>query len=389
MKLLLLLLFFTMLHFQSVGQNAGTFMAEVKLDSLVKTVKELTGEVSVIINGINTKITSRAAYLGYTLAEEYLKQKLAGYHLEIQTQKYSINGLNVLGIQKGIKHPEITYIVGAHHDAAHYFCADDNASGVAAVLETARIFSGKYFENTIVFALWDEEEAGLWGSTHYAKQAKANGQAIHGIINMDMLGYDSNNDKKFDINVCNDPVSLRFADTMVSLVKEYKLALDPQIINPGNDDSDHAAFWKQGYLNAISCGERFYTDDPNPSYHTENDRISLFNIPYFVELSKLTVGLMASLATPIVTETDHKAAIPEISDARIYPNPTNGILTIEPGSENETQILVQDIYGRVISSTKSIYPSTTLDLSKNKQGIYLVTLKDEKNILTKKVIKTD
>lgn len=389
MKYSILFLFLTIIYCQVVGQDAGMYMAEVKLDSLVKTVNELTGEDSVVINGNQTIIKTRAAYLGFNLAEEYIMQKLAEYHLEIQTQKYSINGLNVLGIQKGLKHPEIIYIVGAHHDAATYFCADDNASGVAAVLETARIFSKKCFENTIIYAFWDEEEAGLWGSTHYAKQAKANNQPIYGIINMDMMGYDSNNDRKFDINVCNDPTSLRFADSLVSLIRHYKLALDPQIINPGNDDSDHAAFWKQGFLNSISYGERFFTDDPNPSYHTENDRIEMFNIPYFFELSKLTVGLMTSLAIPCVTEIDYKVLPPEISESRIYPNPTNGILTIEVGREIETQILVCDIYGRIIRNTKSRHPTMTLDLSKYKQGIYLVTLKDEKNTLTKKIIKTD
>ena len=281
------------------SQNIQTFITEVSQDSLIKTVRELSGEDSVIINGTKTIIKYRAAYLGFNLTENYLVERLTKYNLKVETTKYSINGLNIFGIQKGTKYPDEFFIVGAHHDAVTTFCADDDASGCAAVLEAARILSAVGLEYSVIYTFWDEEEAGLWGSTNYAKQARANGQTFKGIINLDMIGYDSNNDRKFEIQIHPDPTSVSLADSAISVINHYNLNLVPLIINPGSDRGDHYSFWKQGFFNAINIGEQIFSDDPNPAYHTENDRIGIFNIPYFTEISKLTIGLMATLAQPV------------------------------------------------------------------------------------------
>jgi hypothetical protein len=373
----------------AISQNTVSFISQFNSDSLVKTVRELSGEDLISINGNKTTIKNRAAYLGGNLTENYLKARLSGYNLAVQTQKYSINGLNIFGIQKGTKYPDDVFIIGAHHDAVTDYCADDNASGVATVLETARILSKNCFEYTMIYTFWDEEEAGLWGSTHYAKQAKANGQSFRGIITLDMLGYDSNNDRKFDIHVTNDPSSLGLADSVKSIIYRHNLKIDPQIINPGSDRGDHYSFWKQGFMNGIAYGEKMLTDDPNPAYHTTNDRIGLFNLPYYYELSKMTIGLMAALAKPCNTSTDHKIVDSSIFDARFFPNPTNSILTIEIGNRTETLIQVLDIFGRIIDSKSSSSKRITFDFSNFKNGIYIIAVKDEKNTLIKKIIKTD
>jgi len=373
----------------ALSQNTVSFIAQFNSDSLVKTVRELSGEDLISINGNKTTIKNRAAYLGGNLTEDYLKARLKYYNLTVETYKYSINGLNVFGIQKGTKYPDEVFIVGAHHDAVTDYCADDNASGVATVLETARILSKNCFEYTVIYTFWDEEEAGLWGSTSHAKQAKANGQIFKGIIVMDMLGYDSNNDRKFDIHVYPDPISLSLADSIKSIIKRNNLNLNPYVINPGSDRGDHYSYWRQGIYNAIGFGERIFTDDPNPAYHTANDRISLFNLPYYYELSKMTIGLMAALAKPCNTSTDHKIVDSNIFDARFFPNPTNSILTIEIGNGTETLIQVLDIFGRIIDSKRSSSKIITFDFSNFKNGIYIIAVKDEKNTLIKKIIKTD
>jgi len=389
MRYVLHLVLLMILIHQAVAQNTCSFISQFNSDSLVKTVRELSGEDLITINGNKTTIKNRAAYLGGNLTEDYLKARLKYYNLTVETYKYSINGLNVFGIQKGTKYPDEVFIVGAHHDAVTDYCADDNASGVATVLETARILSKNCFEYTVIYTFWDEEEAGLWGSTSHAKQAKANGQIFKGIIVMDMLGYDSNNDRKFDIHVYPDPISLSLADSIKSIIKRNNLNLNPYVINPGSDRGDHYSYWRQGIYNAIGFGERIFTDDPNPAYHTANDRISLFNLPYYYELSKMTIGLMAALAKPCNTSTDHKIVDSSIFDARFYPNPTNSILTIEIGNGTETLIQVLDIFGRIIDSKRSISKRITFDFSNFKNGIYIIAVKDEKNTLIKKIIKTD
>jgi hypothetical protein len=376
-----------MLFFQIVAQNTGSFIAQFSSDSLVKTVRELSGEDSVIINGTKTIIKTRAAYVGINLTEDYLKARLNGYHLEVQTQKYSINGMNIFGVQKGTKYPDEALIVGAHHDAVTNYCADDNASGVAAVIETVRILSAGCFEYTVIYAFWDEEEAGLWGSMYHAKQAKANGQKFRGIINMDMLGYDSNNDRKFDIHVYPDPVSLSFADSMINIINRHNLNLDPQIINPGTDRGDHYSYWKQGITNAIAYGERIFTDDPNPAYHSVNDRIGLFNLSYFYELSKMTIGLTAALAAPCATAISEIQPEGFLRNAEIFPNPAKSTITIDLKQNMKTEVFISDISGRVLFEGNFSEQVFTINLNHFPDGIYLVSIASNLEMITRKISK--
>jgi hypothetical protein len=387
MRYLMLFALQMMLFFEITAQNTGSFISQFSSDSLVKTVRELSGEDSVIINGTKTIIKNRAAYLGSNFTEDYLKARLAGYNLTVQTQKYSINGLNIFGIQKGSKYPDEVLIIGAHHDAVTNYCADDNASGVAAVMETARILSRNCFEYTVIYAFWDEEEAGLWGSTYHAKQAKANGQVFRGIINMDMLGYDSNNDRKFDIHVYPDPVSLSLADSIKSIIKRYDLNLDPQIINPGSDRGDHYSYWRQGIYSGIAYGERIFTDDPNPAYHSENDRIGLFNLPYFYELSKMTIGLTAALANPCTTSVSKFQKECLLRNADIYPNPASREITINLKHNMKTEVFISDISGRILFEGNFNEPVFTINLNKLPDGIYLVSITNNVERVTRKISK--
>lgn len=367
----------------SKAQNISQIIDEVKLDSLVKTVREFSGEDSVIVSGTKTVIKNRAAYLGFNLAENYLIEQLTKYQLQVQTQKYSINGLNILGIQQGTKNQESAYIICAHHDAVANFCADDNASGVAAVLETARVLSSKCIENTIIYAFWDEEEAGLWGSDYYARTAASAGQKIAGIINMDMLGYDSNNDRKFDIHVNGDPSSTCFADSIINIIARCKLELEPHIINPGSDRSDHYSFWRRGYYNAILYGERIFNDDANPAYHSNDDRIGLFNLPYFYELAKLTSGLTASLSG--LCSTNAVTTEMPVLKVKLFPNPVAGLLEIELQNSIETLVRITDLQGRVLFKNQFLSQKFSIDFSTFSKGIYLVRLQNRDGIYTSKV----
>jgi len=89
------------------------------------------------------------------------------------------------------------YLVSGHIDSRctdvlDFTCdapgADDDASGVAAVLELARVMSKHSFDATIVFAAFDGEEQGTFGSIHYAQQAKAANVNIAGMFSNDIIG---------------------------------------------------------------------------------------------------------------------------------------------------------------------------------------------------------
>jgi acetylornithine deacetylase/succinyl-diaminopimelate desuccinylase-like protein len=142
-----------------------------KQDSLIYFVRELSGNVPTIINGtVQTIISRNKLQPGNSLAETYIRQKLQSYGLTTTIQSFSTTGKNVYAVQPGIEFPNQKYIICAHYDDMPTGTtapgADDNASGTAAVIEAARIFSQYDFPFTIIYALWDEEEQGLIGSEY-------------------------------------------------------------------------------------------------------------------------------------------------------------------------------------------------------------------------------
>lgn len=103
---------------------------------------------------------------------------------------------DVLGIQKG-RDPNRVVIVGAHIDSrvtdvmnitSDAPGANDNASGVALVLEAARLLSQRRFDATIVYAVFSGEEQGLWGAELLADTAKARGWKVSAMLNNDIVG---------------------------------------------------------------------------------------------------------------------------------------------------------------------------------------------------------
>ena len=106
---------------------------------------------------------------------------------------------NILAVQWGTKTPEEFVICGAHYDSWNADGtdpdtirapgADDNASGVAGILETARILSHYTFDRSIIYANWCAEEIGLVGSAAYAHDMAEQGMDIVGYFNLDMTGY--------------------------------------------------------------------------------------------------------------------------------------------------------------------------------------------------------
>lgn len=101
---------------------------------------------------------------------------LAGFGLEVRLQPFTYSygtHYNVVGVLRGTVYPERQYVVGAHYDTVNCPGANDNGSGVAALLEAARVLSQGTFEATIVFIAFDREEQHIVGSTAYAREHAA------------------------------------------------------------------------------------------------------------------------------------------------------------------------------------------------------------------------
>lgn len=289
----------------SYAQSVQDIIDKVSIDTLSITLREFSGEISTVVDGNTVTILNRQQ-ANNDIAADYLVQKFEQLdNITITDQAFNTNGRNIIATQVGKTNPDDIYIICAHYDTVADYCADDNATGTAAVLEAARILSTQCLDNTIVYALWDEEEIGLRGSQFYANQAVSNGDNILGVLNLDMMGYDSDapgtpGDNQFDIDYRNIAGSVAMKDDIISVLNSYTFDLSVVEVFPGTSASDHASFWFAGNgstdaFSAVLLGESWETNDQTPFYHTSADRFATIDLPYFHEMTKLTTAYMATV----------------------------------------------------------------------------------------------
>jgi hypothetical protein len=130
------------------------------------------------------------------------------------------------------------YVVSGHYDSRctdvlNFSCdapgADDDASGVAAMLELARVMAKRQFDATIVFMAVAGEEQGLFGSTFFAQQAKAAGMDIEGMFTNDIIGSSTSDQGK------RDPFTVRLFSEGVPTSETPQQAALRQSIGGEND----------------------------------------------------------------------------------------------------------------------------------------------------------
>ena len=357
----------------------------MEIDSMLTYVEEMSGEVAVELGSGPVVINSRHSdHAGNALAQQYYEQKLAAFGYSTVAQAFNATGRNILATKLGSVHPEEIVLLCAHYDAMppgglyNAPAADDDGSGCAALLEAARVLHDIPFERTIVFALWDQEEQGKIGSIYYANNMAANDEEIMGVVNMDAIAYDGNGDRKARVHARPMANSMAIADTVFAILDRYEIDIDLLLTNPGATYSDHASFWSAGYGAVLMIEE--FSGDGNPYYHTPNDRIQHFDVPYFEKMAKLSVASMAALAMPF----DPTASVAHHSGAHgvaltAYPNPTSdrsqvGINVAESG---RVRVSVLNAVGQeVVVVLDAVLPigdrSMDLDLSGIAPGAYTV-----------------
>ena len=302
MKKFIPILLFGVLFVQTIAYSQSpvvqSILEEMSIDTIIYFARELTGDVETIINGTPYTIQSRNKNQpGNDKAADYIQQKLEFYGLEVYNQSFSSSGRNVYGVQTGTEFPNQKYIICAHYDDMPSGSlapgADDNGSGTVAVLEAARVLSQYSFPYTILYALWDEEEQGLVGARYFAQNAASQGDSILGVINMDMISYDSNDDGNADVHTKSVGESHALKDKMLETNLTYGIGLDLDVIDPGTPQSDHQAFWENGFTAILLIED---DNDFHAFYHTVNDLISYYNQPYLEKMAKLSVATLATLA---------------------------------------------------------------------------------------------
>lgn len=125
----------------------------------------------------------------WQVVQDLCADRFASLGFTVERHDYG-TGTNVIGVLAGTDLPEEQVVVSAHYDSVQNCAgADDNGTGVAGVLEAARVLASTSHKRTLIVACWDEEEAGLIGSRAYADRAAADGQQIVMAYVFEMIGF--------------------------------------------------------------------------------------------------------------------------------------------------------------------------------------------------------
>ena len=231
----------------------------------------------------------------------------AGYevNLEYADENNAERGFNVIAEMRGTTRPEEIIVVGAHYDAeVNTPGADDNASGVAAMLELARRFDGQPLDRTIRWVGYTNEEnsnsaGGLMGSFVSARNAQNRGEQVVAMMSLEMLGYydetPGSQRYPFDQSMAaclgmelpdtGDFIGVvgRFEDrdlidtiaaSMRSSERANVVAAALPAVVSAIWRSDHGNYWLAGY-NAVMITDT--SEFRTPHYHKQSDTIDTLN----------------------------------------------------------------------------------------------------------------
>ena len=297
---------------------------------------------------------------------------------------------NILAVKWGTTKPEEYVICGAHYDSWNADGydpdtirspgADDNASGVAGILETARLLSSYTFDRTLIFANWCAEEVGLVGSAAYAHDCAEQRMDIVAYFNLDMTGYLAEGS---DIHV---NLMYTTQDSLLGqYVKRFSRTYFPDM-RIWQDwlawgDSDYSSFNRNGYA-AIHPFED--THASSPFIHTRQDvlGLSVNNLEQckrFTELNLGTVATLAGLNGSSVPEND----VPKVT---LYPNPAKdsfvvmaeeGLLYVSICNLLGQQVALMELHGE---------QNCTIATNDMTSGMYVVKISTARGITTQKLI---
>lgn len=290
-------------------------LANEKMDDIKQN---LTATVKYLSQGIGQRSYRDIEKLNR--AADYIERKFRSYGYAVKRQPFKYQGntyYNIICEIQGTKSAEDgILVIGAHYDTVIGTPgADDNASGVAGLLELARLTALKPLQRTVRFIAFSLEEPPIFmtknmGSYVYAKSLRDGGMRVYGMISLEMLGYYSDRkgsqyypfpifkwfypDKGTFIALVGNISSRSFTNKIKKSFKSVS-SLPVESLNaisliPGVNFSDHWSFWEFGFPAFMITDTAFYR---NPNYHASGDSTDTLDYERMTELVK---GLYKALS---------------------------------------------------------------------------------------------
>lgn len=271
------------------------------------------------LTGISFASASEGWACGYGSCVDYTSDAGASWVNLRDNLPEELGWKNVVCDVPGRREPDEQYLVIAHYDSISDEPwvlapgADDNGSGTVAALAVARALATSRLERTVRIILFAGEEQGLVGSRDYARKAKARGDDIRAVWNMDMVGYVGDGPRDAKLYYKDDSTWMYEAGARASRLYVPELILTGEN-NAFKANSDHYSFWQQGYAAAY-----LYEDSSNgvyPHYHEATDTMDHLDLPFIAANARLGAATLAGWAGLM----DEGPAL-SLDAVRVYPNP--------------------------------------------------------------------
>jgi Zn-dependent M28 family amino/carboxypeptidase len=285
--------------------SASSEVDTTEISSRTRRVVEVLTRNFPSRNGLYAGNLSRAA--------EFIEKEFSVLGMKVESQAYgtySTRVKNLIVEKRGRDIAKPSIIIGAHYDTViDTPGADDNASGVAGLLELARLLRGYPNERTIQFVAFTLEEPPYFytakmGSRMYAKRLKLDGTRVQLMISLEMIGYGGKHIKQSYpfplmrmlgryprtgdfIGIVGNIRTRRLVGVVKAAMREPCAIGVESLSAPGFIPplslSDHSSFWKYGYPALMITDTAFLR---NPNYHNQGDTADTLNYDFLAEVVK-------------------------------------------------------------------------------------------------------
>lgn len=263
----------------------------------------------------------------------------------------TLAGYNIIARLPGTRAPEERVLLCAHYDSYAADAdpmvrapgADDNASGSACILETARTLAGAGLDRTVELVLFDSEERGLQGSRHFVEHLDT-GAVYTAVINLDMIAFDPSHSRRIIIAGRAGTPDTTLAPVFASAADTLATGISPQLLTGALFSSDHRSFQRLDRVPVVLAIEADYAANPNANAGT--DTAGYLDYGYLTDVTRTIFGTVA-----LLSGFNASAQLSPVTFASPAPNPffDATTLTISLPDRRRIELAVFDVTGRLVA----------------------------------------
>lgn len=284
---------------ESFSETADQFERGVALANLVSR-----SNLEQSVRALESFHTRHTASPNRSQVTDWLVEQFRGFgYNDVNLDPFTRNGLNlnnVICVKPGQNDATETIILCGHYDSIINSSpnnttlrapgANDNATGIAVILETARLLAAEPLDRTVQFACFTGEEQGFLGAEAYSAKVKQANLNLRFLLNLDQIGFPSATKEvviehdKGNVLPNNDQPSNLLAQTLAQVAQTR---LNIPIGTAGIERSDYMPFEALGYTVV-----GLYESGPYEHQHTNRDTSEKIDFDYLVNMAKITVAAM-------------------------------------------------------------------------------------------------